>query len=108
MSKFEEDFINRFGTDNRDAILAAANEHKNGVHDRPGSDEFRWAILICLGYDCMSENYEYHHITAPFSEIDAFLKENTDYISKHDGDVDFMALFCGVYNVYVGKEEVAI
>lgn len=93
-------FVARFGEADAVAIEAAAEKHKNGVHDNPGSDPFRWAIVICIGYDCMSRFREDHGIHAPWDQIQAWIKGEAD-LASHDGDVDYMSLLAGTYNEYV-------
>lgn len=96
-------FVARFGEDQAVAIEAAAEEHKNGIHDDPGSDYFRWALVIALGYECMSlDSYrEYHGITAPWPELNEWIKDN-GRLAEHDGDSDYLSLFTGTYDEYVG------
>ena len=103
-----ESFVTRFGESDAAAIEAAAEEHKNGVHDEPGSDYFRWAIAIAIGYQCaeLDRYREYHGIAAPWAEIKDWIKTDGD-LAHHDGDSDMLALFAGVYNEYVGIEEPA-
>ena len=99
-------FVERFGEDQAQAIEAAAMRHENVVHDERGSDSFRWALLICIGFECMEVGpYRADHgITAPWDEIDAWMRERTEWFKEHDGDVDYLAMFCGRYHVYVGIE----
>ena len=61
------EFVSAFGEVQACAIEHAAEGHKNGIHDRPGSDPFRWALLICIGHECFTKaSYRtYHDITAP-------------------------------------------
>lgn len=100
-----EAFVDRFGESDAAAIEAAADMHKNGVHDEPGSDPFRWAIVIALGYQCAEiDGYRDHHgIVAPWAAIDGWLKEpaQRDWLSAHDGDSDYLALFVGTYTPYM-------
>lgn len=100
MTDFRDDFVKYFGEENALAIEAAADEHKNGIHDREGSDRFRWAILICVGSECISRHHEYHSITCAWEDVRDWLKTNKKYLMEHDGDVDFLALFAGVYNEF--------
>lgn len=95
-------FVARFGEQQAIAIEAAANEHMNGIHDNPGSDRFRWAIAICLGYECMSKQSfrEYHGITASWELLRQWIKDEGN-LAEHDGDVDFIALACGWYDEFV-------
>jgi len=100
-----ESFVERFGESDAAAIEAAANQHKNGIHDRVGSDPFRWALLICIGFECMTRFAKEHGITTPFEKIDAWMMEHTADFAAHDGDTDFITLFVGGYNKYVGRPE---
>lgn len=99
-----EKFIERFGTQQAIAIEAAANEHMNGIHDNPGSDRFRWALCICIGYECMSrdEFRKYHGITIAWPVLKSWIKEEAN-LAEHDGDVDYMALLAGWYDEYMPK-----
>ena len=97
-----ESFVTRFSEEQAKCIEDAAFMHTNGVHDERGSDSFKWAICICLGSQCMDvDSYrKYHDITVPWDELKKWIKEEADLVS-HDGDVDFLAAFCGVYNEYM-------
>ena len=102
MATMREQFVQRFGEADAVAIERAACEHKNGIHDKMGSDPFRWALLICIGYECMSRFANYHQIATPFAEIDTWMLEHTADFAAYDGDSDFLALFGGAYDKYVG------
>lgn len=97
-----ESFVEHFGEEQAWRVEQAALEHRNGVHDNPGSDPFRWAIAITIGYECFtrSEFREYHRITVPVEEIKAWICKHGD-LRNHDGDVDYMSMFCGRYDEYV-------
>ena len=101
-----EQFEKDFGKKQANAVMAAAEYHKNGVHDKMGSDPFRWAIAICLGYQCMEKDRfrEYHGITIPWETVKEWIKVHGD-LKNHDGDSDYLSLLCGVYNEFV-KETV--
>lgn len=98
-------FAQRFGEDQAEAIYRAAVSHKNGVHDNEGSDPFKWALCICIGYQCMEEEpYRADHgITADWEEIQQWIKDHAD-LASHDGDVDLLAAVCGKYNEYIKQE----
>lgn len=96
-------FEERFGADQAEAIYTAAIEHSNGINNKnKGSDPFKWALCIALGYQCMEvEEYrEYHGITAPWKEVKQWIKDNAE-LSTHDGSFDYLAALAGVYNEYV-------
>ena len=96
-------FEERFGAEQADKLYAAAVGHSNGVHDRPGSDPFRWAVAIAIGYQCAEvDSYRASHgITAPWPEVQQWIKDEAD-LAHHDGDVDYLSLFAGVYDNYAG------
>ena len=97
-----ESFVKHFGEAQARAIENAALMHQNGIHDRRGSDPFRWAICICIGFQCMEvDRYrESHGITALWDDIETWIKDHGD-LAHHDGDIDFISLFAGVYDQYV-------
>ena len=66
-----ESFVERFGEEDAARMEAAAEGHKNGVHDSPGSDPFRWAIAVCIGYQCFEvDRYrKCHGFKASFEDI---------------------------------------
>ncbi len=95
-------FVTRFGEAEARAIESAAEGHTNGIHDRRGSDPFKWAICICIGYQCFEKERfrEHHDIKAPASYIDKWIIEEGD-LANHDGDVDFIALMINAYDKYI-------
>lgn len=104
MSSLRDEFVQKFGEADATRIERAAAEHKNGIHDKPGSDPFRWALAICVGYECCtSERYAKYHGIENGPAIDAWMRENA-VLHEHDGDVDYLAVFAGAYQPYVRKE----
>lgn len=98
-----EAFVAKFGEDQAAAIEAAANEHANGVNDQnKGTDPFKWALLIAIGYQCAEKaSYrEYHGIAAPWDEVKQWMKDHAD-LASHDGDCDYLSLLAGSYNEYM-------
>jgi hypothetical protein len=97
-----ESFVARFGEDQACAIEKAAEGHKNGIHDNPGNDPFRWAIAICIGYQCMEkEEYRaFHGITVPVEEVKAWCQGDGD-LAGYSGDVAYVGLFASAYNGWV-------
>lgn len=105
---YRTSFESKFGKDEAEKIFNAACEHRDGgrgyvAMPGPGSDEFRWAILITLGYECLTLYAKAHGINTPYSEIEAWLKEpeQRQWLSEHDGDYDVLAMFAGVYNEFM-------
>ena len=101
MAAFRDDFVKHFGEHNALKIEWAADSHKNGVHDKEGSDKFRWAILICIPHECLDRYAEYHEITCKWDAVKDWLKTHKEYIGEHDGDVDYIGMFCGMYDEFV-------
>jgi hypothetical protein len=98
-------FEGRFGADQAEAIVAAAEEHANGTNsENRGSDPFKWALLITIGYECWSKHgyRDYHGITAPADEIKAWVIANAN-LGDHDGDCDYLCALAGGYDEYVAS-----
>jgi len=107
MKSVKESFIKKFGKEEAEKIEKAAQEHENGVNNgNKGRDPFKWAILICLGYECISKDgyRDYHGITTPWPELKKWIKRSAK-LHTHDGDCDYLSLFAGVYNEYMPKGE---
>jgi len=101
-----DSFVAEFGEDQAVAIERAAAEHDNGVHSVRGSDPFKWAVCICIGYECVSrpEFAEYHSITVPQERFKEWCLNHGE-LRSHDGDVDFLSLLSGAYGGYIQTEE---
>jgi len=100
-------FVKRFGEEEAKRFEFAAEEHANDINSKnKGKDPFKWALLICIGYQCFEKEVyrKYHRITAKLKEINQFIIEDAD-LGTHDGDFDYLSLFAGVYNKYVSKKK---
>lgn len=103
MQSVKDDFIKRFGVKEAEAIERAAESHGNGINDRRrGDDPFKWALCICIGYQCMeiSSYREFHEIRSPWDEIKSWIKDYA-HIGTHNGDVDYLSLLIGKYKEYM-------
>lgn len=96
-------FAATFGEDNAEAIMSAAIQHQNGVHDNRGSDPFKWALLIAIGHGCLTRFAGDHGITATEDDMKAWALEHGD-LGDHDGDCDYLALMCGAYKGWLPTE----
>jgi hypothetical protein len=100
-------YVEAFGEAQAAALEAAAAMHKNGIHDEQGSDPFRWAVAIAIGYECVEKYADSHDITVTQDQFLVWVREHGD-LEHHDGDSDVLALFTGVYQKYMPKfDEVA-
>lgn len=106
MKSIREKFVRKFGETEAKNIEIAAESHKNGIHDKLGSDPFKWALLICIGFQCMEvERFrKYHNIMTPWLDLKAWIKRNGK-LSTHDGDCDFISLFAGIYDDFIPKNQ---
>lgn len=104
-----ESFVAMFGESEAVTMEAAAREHKNGIHDITGSDPFKWAVLICIGYECFTRASfrEHHGFTASADAIKTWA-QNHGQLNTHDGDVDYLSLFCGRYQEYMPDEPAVV
>ena len=103
MSKVRKRFVEDFGEDAATKIESAAASHRNAIHDNPGSDPFKWALCIVIGHQCVElDSYrEYHGITTPsWKDFRNWVKIHGE-LESHDGDVDFLSLFCGTYDEFM-------
>lgn len=100
-----ESFEQRFGSEQADALVSAAEQHDNDVHSNRGSDPFKWAVLIAIGYQCVEidEYRDSHGITVPWDDFRDWAKTDAD-LASHDGDCDYLSLMCGKYNEYMPEE----
>lgn len=98
-----DSFVAAFGEEQALAVEAARAEHRGDhLDDRDGSDPFRTAIAICLGFECMSKDSyrESHGITVPWEDIRVWIKAHGD-LANHDGGIDHLMLFGGGYNEFM-------
>ncbi len=94
-------FVKSFGEKEARQIEEAALSHSNGVNSKnKGSDQFKWAILICIGYECLTRFHKYHKIKTPFIKLKKWIRDNAD-LGSHDGDCDYIALFVGAYKPFI-------
>ena len=97
-----DSFVKKFGEAEASKFEVAAESHKNGIHDKQGSDPFKWVILICIGSECFTNpRYRaYHGITADAEEVRQWCLQHGD-LASHDGDCDFLALCANAYEPYL-------
>ena len=104
LSELGQRFAAVFGEDDAYAVMGAAEKHKNGIHDNPGSDYFRWALCICIGYECLRRFRDYHGINASEADLDEWIKAHAD-LGSHDGDIDYLAAaLVGAYDPYLNRD----
>lgn len=93
-----EPFVAEFGESVAKAIETAAAEHDRG--ENKGSDPFKWAIAITIGWECLSKYRECHRIDAPSDRLAQWVRDHGD-LGSYDGDIDYLALFAGIYNDFL-------
>lgn len=99
-------FVKKFGEAQAKAVEAAAESHANGVNSKNrGGDEFKWALIICLGFECLSRDAfrEYHGIESSWEELDSWIIAFGD-LGSHTGDVNYLSMLTGEYDKYLEKE----
>lgn len=96
-------FVERFGEDDAKAIEAAAEQHSNGSNsERKGSDAFRWALLIAIGWECISRFRGDHGIKLDTEELREWCKDHADF-GSHNGDCDYLSLMSGEYENWMRR-----
>ncbi len=109
MSKRDE-FAARFGEANAALVEAAAEEHlRSRAFDHAlgkGSDEFRWAVLQTISFECMSRFADSHGFTCEWADVEAWLTEpeQRQWLGGHDGDVDMLGMFVGAFDDFMPVE----
>ena len=97
INKFEREF----GTIEAAKIFRAAVGHR--PHQIRGDDEFGWAILIVIGFDCIKikEYAEYHDIKISYRDFRKFCIENKKQIISNNGECDILSIFTGDYSFLI-------
>jgi len=101
-----EKFVEEWGEELATAIEKAADSHRDGVNDREIGDPFKWALLICIGYQCLEKKkFRKYHSMPDFSwkKLKRWIRDNAE-LGTYKGDLDYLALFCGTYNYYCQKK----
>jgi len=97
-------FVKDFDEQTAVAIEQAAAYHSDAFYpnQNKGSDPFRWALLMCIGFECMKiEQYRsYHGITPPWQKLNAWIIKYGNF-AKHDGGCDTLAALAGAYQDYI-------
>ena len=102
-----EKFVKAFSEKLACKLEVAGHFHANNVNSKnKGTDEFKWVLLICIGYQCFEKDRfrKYHKIDleASFGELKAWIINEAD-LASHDGDMDYIAFMAGVYSAYIPK-----
>ena len=95
-----------FGKNEAQRVWDSAISHGNSINDiNKGSDPFKWALLICIGYQCLEKkDYRKHHsIVASWVRLKQWIKKHGG-LNTHDGDCDYLSLMTGVYNEYMPQK----
>lgn len=93
-----QSYEERFGKKQAEALVTAAEMHRNGVHDNKGNDPFAWAVLIALGYQCVELYSKHHGITVSFEDFQQWCLDNVEEFKTYDGDFDYLGAMTGAYD----------
>lgn len=105
MKSIKSSFIKHFDKETAAIIEKCAEKHSNGVNSQNvGSDPFKWALTIAIGYQCFEkDNFrEYHGFAKKhtYEKIKSWIKKY-GHLDTHDGDCDYISLFAGIYNDFM-------
>lgn len=93
-------FVEVFGEDMAKAVETAAYQHAEPREPKgAGSDPFKWALCIAIGFECVSQpKFMAAHKINPEAgpAIKQWVVEHGE-LGSHDGDLDYLALVAGVY-----------
>ena len=112
MTDYKAGFAERFGEANAQAVLDAAYAHSDQGwmidSDDRGSNEFQWALLVCIGSECLTRYRGHHGITAGEDEIKQWVYLCAD-LGQYDGPPpDYLALMCGAYEGWVNTDAMSV
>lgn len=97
-------FVKKFGEADARALEAAAEGHATPSNSKNrGSDPFRWALCIAIGYECIGRFSVYHGLQAAPTDIQQWIKEEAR-LDLHDGDIDYLSALTGAYNEYLPEK----
>ncbi|RMD64634.1 hypothetical protein D6833_04180 [Candidatus Parcubacteria bacterium] len=82
------------------AVMAAGGQPRLSAHIDFGSDAFRWAIIIVIGYQCVERYADDHGITISWRDFREWVRANA-HIEDHDGDWDELARLSGAYDDFM-------
>ena len=105
-SKIREKFVKDWGEELAKKIEEAANCHRNGINDQNIGEPFQWALLICIGYECLSNKKyrEFHNIPdINWRKLKKWIRDNAE-LESYKGDLDWVSFICGKYNYYISKK----
>ncbi len=104
-----DSFVETFGEETADKLYAAAVYHGNGINDHnKGSDSFKWALAITIGYECFTrpEFAAWHKINPEAGPaIKQWIKDE-GHLESHDGDFDYLSLLDGHYTEYMKESSI--
>jgi len=105
----QERFATEFGEEQAIAIINAAEEHSSEtIAKGQGSDPFKWALVICIDFDCWVKRRfrHYHKIKPSAFRIENWIIHHAN-LEDYDGDVPPISLVLGKYNKFMPVEEKA-
>ncbi len=100
-----ESFVETFDEAAAVAVEKAARSHANeGNSTDKGTSPFRWACLICIGYQCC-ENISYRESHRIFFYFDSFTQWCREYgdLGNHEGDYDIVTALSGGYDKFIAE-----
>lgn len=92
-------FEKEFGKLDAIAIMVAATSHADPPRKR-GIGLFQWALMICIGFDCITKQRFYHGIGTHPSVIKSWVKKYAR-LDKYNGPCDIATAFCGGYKKWM-------
>jgi hypothetical protein len=106
MSDLRTRFAARFGEDLTVTVETVAEHHTKvipGPMDR-GSDEFRWALVWALGWECLTrpEFRLEHGVTTPWADLAVWIHDEAD-LANYDGTMDLAGRGLGLFDFALGQ-----
>jgi hypothetical protein len=112
LCRLEKSFLKRLTEKDLDAMYDCLLAHRHGCLDfmenfLPSDPDkrFQAALVLAIGFDCFKDDdyREHHGFVSPYDEIKDWICEYGE-LADYDGPMDYLSLFRGKYNEYVGVD----
>ena len=98
----EINFIEKFGSEEAEKLITIAYSHKDMITNFPIDDQFTWAILVVIDFECYKNpEYRKHHGIEKISweDLKQFCVENAKLIGDYKGmGPTFIGMFGGCFD----------
>lgn len=110
LSHVRSKFVARLGPNLADTIETAVAAPCPGVPGQieRGSDDFRWALVWAVGFECLTRPgfRREHGVTAPWADLCCWIADEAD-LANVDGTMDWSGRGAGRFDLILGRRSAA-